>query len=184
MNKNKNIFLVGSIVFSLLALALFSVQPAQAQVPSIHDAKPNSKNLKVNKATLPPAPVEVTSLVPILEVSSTKSPRDKNGQIEPYMIVGLRIVNREDFPAELFRPEPHLPPDPCKQAKSDERMWLEVFRTDNKERVKCMAIKNRDALAAFVFRMGTGRVPPLNAVLTDVKTGTVYKSKVLDMNAK
>jgi len=47
--KNKNISLAGSIVFSLLALAFMSAQPAQAQVRSVHDPKPSGPIKAENK---------------------------------------------------------------------------------------------------------------------------------------
>jgi hypothetical protein len=160
----------------LFVLSALSGSLVNAQNPNIN-AKPNGKIKSENKAKLPPT-VTNTVLVPKLELLSI----DKAG--EAIKQFNIRITNWAQFPPELFKSEPNLPPNPCGQPKLGARLALRTIRKEDGKNLGCNVVTSPENLQHFAFRTYDGSHPEIYVILFDVKTDKSYKSKVLSTAGK
>ena len=176
--KNKGINLTGIIFFSLLTVALISVQPAEAQAPSIQDAKPTGQVKAENKAKLPPTVKQ--PLVPDLRLKGAESVELNAVVPKSYYKVTFLFQNWDKFPAEMLLPTrkpPSLPPDPCSQVKTSTRLFA-ILAAENKTILGCTELKPTED---FYFLLEKEKPIPdfVYVSLVDRQTGKTYKSTLV-----
>jgi len=177
-----------NVVLSIFVLLLFVVVAgAQSVATSRPDPKITLKPGAGNMAKLPPVVSPV--LVPKLIFKSSESIVSKSGQKQTSIV--LSIVNWSEFPAELFVPAPHLPPDPCgpgwdyPKEKHEQRMLLTVYSRDRKQIHACSPYPTSKSLGFIRFYIGEGKpLPPsLLVILKDRLKGTTYESNLVSTSA-
>jgi hypothetical protein len=89
----------------------------------------------------------------------------------------FEIVNRADFPDELFTASPDLPP--CGKNTNASRTWINIYDGNRKRIYGFCAIKNNGELALISFNLQVNETPPDKVYIdmVDRRTGTIYKSK-------
>ncbi|HEY0408446.1 MAG TPA: hypothetical protein VGC89_22115 [Pyrinomonadaceae bacterium] len=92
----------------------------------------------------------------------------------------FEVVNLEVYPNEMFAPAPDLPP--CGSNTKSSRTWVDIYDQSGKRLNGFCALPNRDGLNKLWFALEEGVVPPswIYIELTDRKTGTKYKSGLVD----
>ena len=177
-----------NVVVSILVVMLFAAAAeSQSGAASKPDPKVTLKPGAGNTAKLPP--VVSTVAVPKLVFKSSESIVSKSGQKATSIV--LSIVNWTDFPAELFVPAPHLPPDPCGPGwdypaeKHEQRMLLTVYGRDKKQIHACSPYPTAKSLGFIRFYIGDGKpMPPsLLVILKDRLRGTTYESNLVSTSA-
>ena len=99
-----------------------------------------------------------------------------------YHKIILTVTNRDKFAAKMFEISAgeKLPPNPCRK-KVKTRVVLSVFGEDGKKIADCLAVASKAALEAPAFLIEKGASIPefVYVVLTDLKTGSTYKSNLV-----
>src|SRR5712691_2962831 len=90
------------------------------------------------------------------------------------------VLNRADFPAELFAAAPALPP--CGRNTKASRTWVDVYDQRGKRLNGFCALGKPDDLGQIWFAMETDVIPPsyVYIELTDRQTNTKYKSNLAE----
>ena len=90
------------------------------------------------------------------------------------------VLNKADFPAELFAAAPALPP--CGRNTKASRTWVDFFDEHGKRLYGFCALGKPDDLAQIWFAMETDVIPPsyVYIELTDRQTNTKYKSNLAE----
>jgi hypothetical protein len=90
------------------------------------------------------------------------------------------VLNRANYPAELFAAAPALPP--CGQNTKASRTWVDVFDQRGKRLNGFCAFGKPDDLGLLWFAMETSVIPPsyVYIELTDRQTNTKYKSNLAE----
>ena len=170
MNRNKDINSAGIIFLSLLALALVSVQPAQAQVPGPIRVENNAK--------LPPTVKQ--PLVPNLKLKGAESVELNAGVPKSYYKITFSFQNWDEFPAGMLQPArklPSLPPDPCKQVKTSTRLFA-VLAAENQKILGCTELKPTEDFF-FLFEKEKPIPDFVYVSVVDRQTGKTYKSTLV-----
>ena len=90
------------------------------------------------------------------------------------------VLNKADFPAELFAPAPALPP--CGLNTKASRTWVDIYDQRGKRLYGFCALGKPDDLGQIWFAMETSVIPPsyVYIELTDRQTNTRYKSNLAE----
>jgi len=90
------------------------------------------------------------------------------------------VLNKADFPAELFAAAPALPP--CGRNTKASRTWVDIYDQRGKRLYGFCALGKPDDLGQIWFAMETDVIPPsyVYIELTDRQTNTKYKSNLAE----
>jgi hypothetical protein len=90
------------------------------------------------------------------------------------------VLNKSDFPAELFAAAPALPP--CGLNTKASRTWVDFFDQTGKRLYGFCALGKPDDLGSIWFALEEGVIPPsyIYIELNDRQTSTKYKSNLAD----
>jgi len=90
------------------------------------------------------------------------------------------VLNKADYPAELFAAAPALPP--CGANTKASRTWVDFFDSRGKRLYGFCALSKPADLASIWFALEEGVVPPsyVYIEMTDRQTNTKYKSNLAD----
>ena len=125
----------------------------------------------VSSAQSPPLPN------PVL-VFLGQEPFETNGK--QFMRYHYEVMNRADYPNELFAAAPELPP--CGSNTKAARTWADLYDQTGKRLNGFCALGNHDGLARLWFALDRDVIPPswIYVELNDRKTGTKYKSNLAE----
>lgn len=90
------------------------------------------------------------------------------------------VLNKADYPAELFASAPALPP--CGLNTKASRTWVDIFDQSGKRIYGFCALGKPDALGSIWFALGVNDIPPswVYIEMNDRQTNTKYKSNLAD----
>ncbi len=90
------------------------------------------------------------------------------------------VLNKNDYPAEIFAAAPNLPP--CGTNTKSSRTWVDFYDQRGKRLYGFCALPNPDKLTGIWFAVETDVVPPsyVYIEMTDRQTGTKYRSNLAD----
>ncbi len=90
------------------------------------------------------------------------------------------VLNKADYPAEMFAAAPGLPP--CGSNTNSSRTWVDFFDSRGKRLYGFCALGKPDDLNGIWFSTAEGEVPPsyVYIELNDRQTNTKYKSNLAD----
>jgi hypothetical protein len=90
------------------------------------------------------------------------------------------VLNKTDYPAELFAAAPALPP--CGLNTKASRTWVDFYDQRGKRLYGFCALGKPDDLGQIWFAMETNVIPPsyVYIELTDRQTNTRYKSNLAE----
>lgn len=90
------------------------------------------------------------------------------------------VLNKADFPAELFAAAPALPP--CGLNTKASRTWVDIYDQRGKRLYGFCALGKPDDLGQIWFAMETSVIPPsyVYIELTDRQTNIRYKSNLAE----
>jgi hypothetical protein len=90
------------------------------------------------------------------------------------------VLNKSDYPAEMFTASPNLPP--CGLNTKASRTWVDLYAQDGKRLYGFCALAKTTDLGRIWFALEVGVVPPsyIYIELTDRLTNTKYKSNLAD----
>ncbi len=156
--KTKTTFIVMTIMTGLLVFAT-----------SLYAQDPDLRAAIVKQASAPKLKVVLMGAV-----AETK------GTTQYHKIV-LQVTNRSSLSRDLFiTPQPALlPPNPCKGTRA--RLVAAVYDGRGPVLSSCTAIASRDDLGGLSFLIEKGKTIPkfVYVVLTDLKTGSAFKSNLV-----
>lgn len=107
--------------------------------------------------------------------------------IEPYTVRGNNFVrysydvlNKADYPAQLFTAAPSLPP--CGSNTNSSRTWVNFFNKTGQRIYGFCALGSPNDLGSIWFALPEGEVPPswVYIELEDRQTSTVYRSNLAE----
>jgi len=90
------------------------------------------------------------------------------------------VLNKDDYPAELFAASPNLPP--CGNNANSARTWVDIYDQSGKRLNGFCALGKPADLHGIWFSLDTGVIPPswVYIEMNDRKTNTKYKSNLAD----
>jgi hypothetical protein len=90
------------------------------------------------------------------------------------------VLNKADYPADLFAAAPNLPP--CGKNTKASRTWVDFFDQRGKRLYGFCALGKPADLGTIWFALEVGTVPPsyVYIEMTDRQTNTKYKSNLAD----
>jgi len=90
------------------------------------------------------------------------------------------VLNKADYPNELFAASPALPP--CGSNTKAARTWVDIYDQSGKRLNGFCSLGKSADLYQIYFALESGAVPPswVYIELNDRKTGTRYKSNLAD----
>ena len=90
------------------------------------------------------------------------------------------VLNKTDYPAELFAAAPALPP--CGLNTKSSRTWVEIYDQSGKRLYGFCALSKPADLGSIWFAMEVDVIPPsyIYIELNDRQTNTKYKSNLAD----
>lgn len=90
------------------------------------------------------------------------------------------VLNKADYPAEMFAAAPALPP--CGLNTKASRTWVDIFDSRGKRLNGFCALGKPEDLKGIWFALEEGVIPPsyIYIELTDRQTNTKYKSNLAD----
>ncbi len=90
------------------------------------------------------------------------------------------VLNKDQYPAEMFAPAPDLPP--CGTNTKASRTWVDVYDQRGKRLYGFCALSKPADLNQIYFSMEADAVPPswIYIEMTDRQTNTKYKSNEAD----
>jgi hypothetical protein len=90
------------------------------------------------------------------------------------------VLNKSDYPAELFAAAPALPP--CGLNTKSSRTWVDIFDQRGKRLYGFCALGKSENLGSIWFALAVDEVPPswIYIELNDRQTNTKYKSNLAD----
>jgi len=90
------------------------------------------------------------------------------------------VLNKDDYPAELFAASPNLPP--CGNNANSARTWVDIYAHSGKRLNGFCALGTPADLHGIWFSLDTGVIPPswVYIEMNDRKTNTKYKSNLAD----
>ena len=99
---------------------------------------------------------------------------------KPFIRYKYDVLNRADFPAELFAAAPALPP--CGANTKASRTWVDFFDSRGKRLYGFCALGKPADLTGIWFALEEGVVPPsyVYIEMNDRQTNTKYKSNLAD----
>jgi hypothetical protein len=106
---------------------------------------------------------------------------------EPYTTGGKNfiryqydVLNKDDYPAEMFAAAPALPP--CGLNTKASRTWVDFYDSRGKRLYGFCALGKPSDLGGIWFALEDGEIPPsyVYIEMTDRQTNTKYKSNLAD----
>lgn len=106
---------------------------------------------------------------------------------EPFSISGqdfirykYDVLNKDDYPADLFAPAPALPP--CGMNKKSSRTWVDILDQRGKRLYGFCALGKPADLGGIWFALPADEVPPswIYIEMNDRQTNTKYKSNLAE----
>ena len=90
------------------------------------------------------------------------------------------VLNKDQYPAELFAPAPNLPP--CGQNPNSARSWVDFFDQQGRRLYGFCALGNPSNLGSIWFASEEGTVPPswVYIEIVDRQTNQKYRSNLAD----
>ena len=90
------------------------------------------------------------------------------------------VLNKADYPADMFAPAPNLPP--CGRNTNSSRTWVDFFDSRGNRLYGFCALGNPNNLGSLWFALPEGTVPPsyVYIELNDRQTNTKYRSNLAD----
>ena len=90
------------------------------------------------------------------------------------------VLNKADYPAELFAAAPALPP--CGLNTKSSRTWVDFFDQRGKRLYGFCALGKPQDLGSIWFSLGVDEIPPswIYIEMNDRQTNTKYKSNLAD----
>jgi hypothetical protein len=90
------------------------------------------------------------------------------------------VLNKDQYPAEMFAPAPALPP--CGTNTNSSRSWVDFFDSHGKRLYGFCALGSPANLGKIWFASEDGTVPPSHVYIEihDRQTHTKYKSNLAD----
>src|SRR5207253_804407 len=90
------------------------------------------------------------------------------------------VLNKEDYPADLFAAAPGLPP--CGANTKSSRTWVDFYDSRGKRLYGFCALSKPSDLSQIWFALEEGVVPPsyVYIEMNDRQTNTKYKSNLAD----
>lgn len=107
--------------------------------------------------------------------------------LEPYQTGGKQwiryeydVLNKADYPADMFAPAPALPP--CGKNTNSSRTWVDIYDQSGKRLYGFCALSKPEDLGRIWFALEDGVIPPsyIYIEMTDRQTNTKYKSNLAD----
>lgn len=107
--------------------------------------------------------------------------------IEPYQIGGQHyiryrydVLNKDQYPADMFAPAPALPP--CGKNTNSSRTWVDIFDQRGKRLYGFCALSKPADLGSIWFALEDNVIPPsyIYIEMTDRQTNTKYKSNLAE----
>ena len=126
----------------------------------------------------PPLPNPVLYLPnPVLYLMGTE-PFETGGK--QFVRYKFDVLNKADYPAEMFAPAPALPP--CGANTKASRTWVDIFDQRGKRLYGFCALGKPSDLGSIWFALEEGAIPPsyIYIELNDRQTNTKYKSNLTD----
>ena len=90
------------------------------------------------------------------------------------------VLNKADYPAELFAAAPGLPP--CGRNTNSSRTWVDFFDSRGNRLYGFCALGDPSNLGSLWFALPEGTIPPsyVYIEMTDRQTNTKYRSNLAD----
>ena len=148
--------------------------PAPAIRPTPNDfASPNEQP----PATVASTPANVTPPKPVLYLLR-QEPFATGGK--NWIRYRYDVLNKADYPAEMFAAAPSLPP--CGSNTNSSRTWVDFFDETGKRLYGFCALGAPADLGKIWFALEEGVIPPsyVYIELNDRQTNTKYKSNLAD----
>jgi hypothetical protein len=97
-----------------------------------------------------------------------------------YIRYSYDVLNKDDYPAELFAAAPGLPP--CGLNTKSSRTWVDIFNQSGKRIYGFCALGKPSDLGSIWFALEESEVPPswIFIEMNDRQTNTKYKSNLAD----
>jgi hypothetical protein len=126
---------------------------------------------RISHATPPPLPN------PVLYLTATEFYTTGGTNFIRYR---YDVLNKADYPAELFAAAPALPP--CGANTKSSRTWVDFYDQRGKRLYGFCALGKPENLGSIWFAMEEGVVPPsyVYIEMNDRQTNTKYKSNLAD----
>lgn len=114
---------------------------------------------------------------PVLYLTSTESYSAGGKNFIRYR---FDVLNKTDYPAEMFAAAPSLPP--CGANTKASRTWVDFFDQSGKRIYGFCALSKPDDLGSIWFAVEEGAIPPsyVYIELNDRQTTTKYKSNLAE----
>jgi hypothetical protein len=114
---------------------------------------------------------------PILYLTGTET--FQQGE-KTYIKYHYDVLNKADYPAEMFAPAPNLPP--CGKNTRSSRTWIDIFDSKGKRLNGFCALGKPADLNKLWFELEDNAVPPsyVYIEMNDRQTNTRYKSNLAD----
>ena len=114
---------------------------------------------------------------PVLDFRGTEFVQMNGKQFTRYH---FDVVNKEEYPNEMFAPSPDLPP--CGANTKAARTWVDLYDQKGKRLNGFCALGKSADLNNIWFALETDVIPPsyIYIELNDRKTNTKYKSNLAD----
>ena len=114
---------------------------------------------------------------PVLYLTGTETYQVSGKQFIRYR---YDVLNKADYPAEMFAAAPALPP--CGANTNASRTWVDIFDQRGKRLYGFCALGNPSDLGRIWFALEDGVIPPsyVYIELNDRQTNTKYKSNLAD----
>ena len=114
---------------------------------------------------------------PVLYLTGTEAVKLSGKQFIRY---NFDVLNKADYPAELFAAAPGLPP--CGVNTKSSRTWVDIFDQRGTRIYGFCALSKPSDLHGIYFALEDGVVPPsyVYIEMNDRQTNTKYKSNLAD----
>jgi hypothetical protein len=97
-----------------------------------------------------------------------------------YIRYNYDVLNKDEYPKELFAASPYLPP--CGNNTKASRTWVDIYDQSGKRLNEFCALGKPADLKGIWFSLESSVVPPswVYIELNDRQTGTKYKSNLAE----
>jgi hypothetical protein len=150
--------------------------PPPAPTPTPHPLlSPSDQHIAIIQST--PTANSNPPPKPVLYLASTE-PYSTGGK--NYIRLRYDVLNKADYPADMFAAAPGLPP--CGSNPNASRTWVDFFDASGKRIYGFCALSKPDDLSKIWIAYEEGTIPPsyVYIELNDRQTNTKYKSNLAD----
>lgn len=189
-------FALASLVLALVANAVTPTPSAKPTAPSVTGSLPprsatpsNSPTPKLDLATPMEPPEKAVPQVAPTQANNNPPPKPILYLLgtEPFTAGGKNwirvrydVLNKADYPADMFAAAPNLPP--CGLNTNASRTWVDIFDSLGHRIYGFCALSKPADLGKIWFAYEEGTIPPsyVYIELNDRQTNTKYKSNLAD----